>query len=317
MKRNFLLYILLSLVIPCMQAYNVSGKICDAQGEPLISASVRLLAAKDSTVVKGVVSDANGRFSFPNIKNGRFIVEASYVGYDNQYKNVTVQDKNVPVGTITMNENSIMLKETTVIGIKTPITVKEDTVEFNADSYKTKPNAVVEDLLKRLPGVEVDSEGKITANGKSVTKILVDGKEFFADDPTVASRNLPVDMVDRLQVVDRKSDLARITGVDDGEEETVINLTVKKGMKNGWVGNVEAGYGTDDRYKASFNVNRFWNNNQITFLGATNNVNDLGFSDGTSGRFRRFGGSNGITTSQAFGVNFNIGKDEKFRIGGK
>ena len=316
MKRNFLLYILLSLVIPCMQAYNVSGKICDAQGEPLISASVRLLAAKDSTVVKGVVSDANGRFSFPNIKNGRFIVEASYVGYDNQYKNVTVQDKNVPVGTITMNENSIMLKETTVIGIKTPITVKEDTVEFNADSYKTKPNAVVEDLLKRLPGVEVDSEGKITANGKSVTKILVDGKEFFADDPTVASRNLPVDMVDRLQVVDRKSDLARITGVDDGEEETVINLTVKKGMKNGWFGNVEAGYGTDDRYKASFNVNRFWNNNQITFLGATNNVNDLGFSDGTSGRFRRFGGSNGITTSQAFGVNFNIGKDEKFRIGG-
>lgn len=104
----------------------------------------------------------------------------------------------------------------------------EDTVEFNADSYKTQPNAVVEDLLKRLPGVEVDSDGKITANGKSVSKILIDGKEFFSDDPKVASKNLPVNMVDKLQVVDRKSDLARLTGVDDGEDETVINLTVKK-----------------------------------------------------------------------------------------
>ena len=175
---------------------------------------------------------------------------------------------------------------------------------------------MVEDLLKRLPGVEVSSEGKITANGKEVTKILVDGKEFFSDDPTVASRNLPVNMVEKLQVVDRKSDLARMTGVDDGEDETVINLTVKKDMKNGWFGNVEAGYGTDDRYRGSFTVNRFWNGNQITFLGAANNINEPGFADGASGRFRRFGGSQGITDSQAFGINFNVGKEEIFRIGG-
>ncbi|MDE6157529.1 MAG: autotransporter outer membrane beta-barrel domain-containing protein, partial [Muribaculaceae bacterium] len=123
-------------------------------------------------------------------------------------------------------------------------------------------------------------------------------------------------MVEKLQVVDRKSDLARLTGVDDGEDETVINLTVKKDMKNGWFGNVEAGYGTDDRYRGTFTVNRFWDGNQITFLGAANNINEPGFADGASGRFRRFGGSQGITDSQAFGINFNVGKEEIFRVGG-
>ena len=214
-------------------AYSIRGKVADSTGEPLISASVRLLARSDSAVVKGVVSDVNGDFSFPNIKGGKYIVEASYVGFNPSYKNVDLT-ADVNAGTITLSENSIMLRETTVVGIKTPITVKEDTVEFNADSYKVAPNAVVEDLLRRLPGVEVGSDGSITANGQSVTKILIDGKEFFSDDPTVASRNLPVEMVDKLQVVQRKSDLARLTGVDDGEEETVINLTVKKDMNNGW-----------------------------------------------------------------------------------
>lgn len=316
MKRHSLILLFMLLAVAeAAWAYSIRGKVADSTGEPLISASVRLLARSDSAVVKGVVSDVNGDFSFPNIKGGKYIVEASYVGFNPSYKNVDLT-ADVNAGTITLSENSIMLRETTVVGIKTPITVKEDTVEFNADSYKVAPNAVVEDLLRRLPGVEVGSDGSITANGQSVTKILIDGKEFFSDDPTVASRNLPVEMVDKLQVVQRKSDLARLTGVDDGEEETVINLTVKKDMNNGWFGTVEAGYGTDDRYKGSFNVNRFWNGNQVTVLGALNNVNDLSFTDGTSGRFRRFGGEQGVTTSQALGVNFNVGNGEILRVGG-
>jgi hypothetical protein len=297
-------------------AYTISGHVADSEGEPLISASVRLLKAADSTVVKGVVSDNNGNFSLPNIPKGKYIVETSYIGYNSAYRNTTVAASNVAIGTITLHENAIALRETTVYGIKAPITVKEDTIEFNAEAYRTAPNAVVEDLLKRLPGVEVGSDGSITANGQTVSKILVDGKEFFSDDPTVASKNLPVDMVERLQVVNRKSDLARLTGVDDGEDETVINLTVKKGMQNGWFGTIEAGYGTDDRYKGAFNINRFWNGNQITFIGATNNVNDLSFTDGTASRFRRFGGTTGITTSQAFGVNFNVGNGDILRVGG-
>ncbi len=296
-------------------AYNITGNVVDQNGEPLVSASVRLLNANDSAMVKGTVTDSKGHFAFNNINKGKFIVEASYVGFSPEFRNVSSASK-ANLGNISLIESSILLKETTVVGIKTPITVKEDTVEFNADSFKTRPNAVVEDLLKRLPGVEVSSDGKITANGKEVTKILVDGKEFFSDDPTVASRNLPVDMVERLQVVDRKSDLARMTGVDDGEDETVINLTVKKGMQNGWFGNAEIGYGTDERYKGNFVVNRFWGGNQITFIGGANNVNDLGFTDGASGRFRRFGGTNGITESQAIGLNFNVGNEEILRVGG-
>ena len=159
------------------------------------------------------------------------------------------------------------------------------------------------ELLKKLPGVEVDSDGKITAHGK-VTKILVDGKEFFSDDPKVALKNLPATMIDKLQVVDRKSDLARLTGVDDGEEETVINLTVKPGMKNGWFGVANAGAGTDSRYAGDFNVNRFWNGNQITFLGNFNNINQLGFTDSNGSRFSSFWGNNGVNTSQSLGFEF-------------
>ena len=296
-------------------AYTISGSVSDDNGEPLMEAGIRLLAAKDSAYVKGTAADLNGKFALKDVKNGKYILETSYIGYSKTFKDVTVADKDINAGDIKLTEASHLLAETTVTAVKTPIKVMEDTIEFNADSYKTQPNAVVEDLLKRLPGVEVDSDGKITANGKEVTKILVDGKEFFADDPKVASKNLPVNMVDKLQVVDRKSDLARMTGVDDGEDETVINLTVKKGMKNGWFGNVEAGYGTDDRYQGGFNVNRFWNGNQITFIGSANNTNSMGFTDGGS-RFRRFGGDQGITKSESFGVNFNVGKEEILRVGG-
>lgn len=297
-------------------AYNVTGTVTDNQGEPLMDATVRILAAKDSSFVKGSIADLDGNFKFTGLKNGRYLAETTYIGYNKTLTPFRISGANASLDTIRVDESSIVLQEATVIGVKTPVKVMQDTIEFNADTYKTPPNAVVEDLLKRLPGVEVDSDGKITSNGKEVTKILIDGKEFFADDPKVASKNLPVNMIDKLQVVDRKSDLARLTGVDDGEDETVINLTVKKGMKNGWFGTVEGGYGTDERYQATFNINRFWGDNQITFLGSANNTNELGFTDGNGNRFRRFGGSQGLTTSQALGINFNVGNKEIFRVGG-
>lgn len=312
--RNIIVIVALAAGMAA-HAGNVIGKVIDKDQEPMPQASVSLLAVRDSSMVTGIATDNDGKFRITDVRAGKYILQASYVGYANTYKNITVGNSTLNVGEVVLDESAEMLGEVAVVGVKTPIKVMEDTVEFNTDTYKTQPNAVVEDVLKRLPGVEVDSEGKITANGKEVTKILVDGKEFFSDDPKVASKNLPVNMVDKIQVVDRKSDLARLTGVDDGEDETVINLTVKKGMKNGWFGAVDAGYGTDDRYKLTFNVNRFWNDNQITFLGNFNNINELGFADGGS-NFRRFGGSNGINTSQAFGLNFNVGNKEIFRVGG-
>ena len=314
--KRFSLLLPAAATVAAAWAYSVSGVVTDEPGEPLADATVRLLAAKDSTFVAGGVAAPDGRFSLRGVKNGSYILEATYIGYGKGYSNIRVKGADVKADTLRLSDSSIMLGEVSAVGVKTPIKVMTDTIEFNADSYKTQPNAVVEDLLKRLPGVEVDTSGKITANGKEVTKILVDGKEFFADDPKVASKNLPVNMVDKLQVVDRKSDLARLTGVDDGEDETVINLTVKKGMKNGWFGTVEAGYGTDDRYQATFNINRFWNNNQITFIGSANNTNELGFTDGNGNRFRRFGGDQGINNSQNFGVNFNVGNGDILRVGG-
>ncbi|MDE7091925.1 MAG: TonB-dependent receptor, partial [Muribaculaceae bacterium] len=315
-RRVFLLFILQLLCATTIHAYNISGSIVDQTDEPMPEAGVRILSAKDSSYVKGGAANMDGIFSITGLRSGKYIIEYTYIGYKRKLTNVEIKNTSVNVGKIILEESSITLKEAVVTAVKTPITVKEDTIEFNADSYKTQPNAVIEDLLKRLPGVEVDTDGKITSNGKEVTKILVDGKEFFSDDPKVASKNLPVNMIDKLQVVDRKSDLARLTGVDDGEDETVINLTVKKGMKNGWFGTVEGGYGTDSRYQAAFNINRFWNDNQITFLGGANNTNDMGFTDGNGNRFRRFGGDRGINTSQTFGVNFNVGNKEIFRVGG-
>lgn len=314
MKRITYFLVLLIAATLGVKAYEVTGTVVDSHNEPIIRMAVRLLNPTDSTACGGSITNDNGKFTIKKVDKGKYILETSYIGYVSAYRNIDVKG-NLNVGAITMTEDSELLRDVTVVGIQTPIRVAEDTVEFNASAYKTQPNAVVEDLLKRLPGVDVGSDGKITHNGKQISKILVDGQEFFSDDPTMASKNLPADMIDKLQVVDRKSDLARLTGVDDGEDETVINLTVKNGMNNGWIGDIEGGYGTDGRYKGSFMLNRFANSNQFTILGAANNVNDLRFSDG-GGRFMRFGGNNGITTSQVLGINFNIGNEEVFRIGG-
>lgn len=325
LNRRFesaLLCAVIALFLSTVSAVTITGRAVDAGDKSgLAGATVKLLkAGRDSSLVKGVSTDVNGLFRISGIEQGKYVVNISYIGYKTYSKNITVakDGNNIRLGDIPVEPGSIMLKEAVVTGVKTEITVKEDTVEYNADSYKTQPNAVVEDLLKRLPGVEVGSDGKITANGKEVTKILIDGKEFFADDTKVGTKNLPVNIVDKVQVVDRKSDLARLTGVDDGEDETVINLSVKKGMNNGWFGNVSTGYGTDDRYEVNFMLNRFIDGNQYTFLGGGNNTNNMRFTNGAMSRFNRFGGNNGINTTQNVGFNFNVGsKDsEKFRAGG-
>ena len=319
---NVLLVSLCCLISLNSGATVINGVLLDSQDTTaLIEATVKLLkASKDSTMVKGTTTDINGVFNIKGVKPGHYLLRFSYLGYNDVIKHVSVGEdgRDVNIGAVTMDPNTIMLKEAVVVGVKSPITVKEDTIEFNADTYKTQANAVVEDLLKRLPGVEVGTDGKITANGKEVKKILIDGKEFFSDDPTVASKNIPAEMVNKLQVIDRKSDLARLTGVDDGDDETVINLTVKKGMNNGWFGTVNAGYGTDKRYAGNVMINHFRDGNQFTLLGGGNNTNNLGFGDGASGRFQRFGGDRGVTKSQYAGINFNIGskEDEHFRVGG-
>lgn len=322
-KRGFIalfLCIFLSAIAQSVAAqFTISGIVKDKNDNlPLPQVSIRLLSAKDSTFVTGISSKDNGTFSLKVPKAGNYIAAFSFLGYRTAYEPVQLS-KGQPrrnLGDVLLGSNDVLLQEAVVVGKAPEVVVKEDTVEFNADSYKTQPNSVVEDLLKKLPGVEVDSEGKITHAGKEITKILVDGKEFFSDDPKVATKNLPVDIIEKLQVVDRKSDLARLTGVDDGEEETVINLTIKEGMKHGWFGNVTGGYGLNGRYEAGAMLNHFFGDNQVTILAGSNNTNNMGFTDMGGSRFRRFGGMNGINTSHNVGVNFNVGKGDAFRVGG-
>lgn len=307
---------LLALIAFNASGADITGSVADNLGEPVINATLRLLRP-DSTFIRGKVTDFNGHFSFADVKPGKYILQTDYTGFAPYDTDVQIDSasQRINLGTISLSEKSLMLGQVEVVAVKTQVKVKGDTIEYNADSYQTRPNAVVEDLIKRLPGVEISSDGKITAHGREVTKILLDGKEFFGDDPTVASKNLPVDIVDKLQIVERKSDQARLTGVDDGEDETVINLSIKKGKNNGWTGNVEAGYGTDSRYKGAFTVNRFWDGNQLTILGNANNINDIGFND-SGARWRRRSDDNGISESQSLGLNFNVGNKEILRVGG-
>jgi hypothetical protein len=283
---------------------------------PVEQATIRLLNVTDSMLINGVVTSRNGSFSIKNIAAGTYLLAVTFVGYEPYYQPLQITGRNNPVnvGEIELRNDAIALGEAVVIGKAAEVVVRNDTIEYNADSYKVTEGSVLEDLLKKMPGVEVSSEGTITVNGKQVKRIMVDGKEFFSDDPNVASKNLPADMIDKLQVVDRKSDMTRMTGFDDGEEETIINLTVKPGMKQGWFGNAFAGYGSRERYEGNAMINRFMNNDQVTLMGGLNNTNNMGFSDlastmfqgggGGAGGFRFSGGGSGITSSGNTGLNF-------------
>jgi hypothetical protein len=309
---------------------NVTGSVVEQGSDtPIEQATVRLLNVKDSAMVRGVVSARNGSFTLKNVKKGSYLLHITFIGYDPLYQPLQITGKKNPVnvGKLELSDGAIELGEAVVIGKAPEVTVRNDTVEYNADSYKVTEGSVLEDLLKKMPGVEVDSEGKITVNGKEVKKVMVDGKEFFSDDPKVASKNLPAKMIDKLQVLDKKSDMAQMTGFDDGEEKTVINLTVKPGMKQGWFGNAYGGYGSKDRYEGNAMVNRFVNNDQITFMGGANNTNNMGFSDlastmfsgmgGGGGRRGGFGAGSGITSSGNAGLNFSKEfKPDKLTLGG-
>ena len=293
---------------------------------PVEQATVKLLQPKDSALITGSVSLTDGTFVLKNVKKGSYLINVSFVGYTSTYKAVSIDGKTaaVDLGTFMLQPESYELTETVITAKAPEMVMRNDTMEYSADSYKVEEGAALEELFKKMPGVEVDSDGKITVNGKEITKIMVDGKEFFSNDPKVASKNLPAKMIDKLQVLDKKSDMAKMTGFDDGEEETVINLTVKPGMKQGWFGNTYAGYGSKDRYEGNAMINRFIGNDQITLMGGANNTNNMGFSDMASnmfsgmigGRGRGMNAGSGITSSGNAGLNFSKEFAPKTILGG-
>ena len=320
-----ILFFVFFFTLPAFSQSNItlSGILVDkANHEPIFSGTVQLLRARDSVYVDGAISNDKGAFTLQNLKASNYILKVTYVGYLTLFKNVSLSG-NVPVslGEIPLETNDVLLKEAVVEGKRPEITVKNDTLEYDAASYKAGgDDAVVEDLLKKLPGVEVDKDGKVTAQGKSVNKMFVNGKEFFRDDPQVATKNIPADVVDKVQVYDRKSDMAQMTGFDTGDEETVINLTVRSNMMQGTIGTVQTGVGRDvqndkdTRYSESAFVRHQQGSDSYTGIVRLNNNNNMGGADimgagGSGGGGRGGGGGNpsGITQSQNY--MFSINKD--------
>ena len=289
----------------------------EASKAPVESAAVRLLKASDSSFVKGAGSNSKGEFSVSGVSAGRYILHISLLGYKDIYRPIVVSSSQTATeaGRILLSPGEEELQEAVVTGKASEVLVNNDTVEYNAASFKTPANSVIEDLLKRFPGAEVDKDGKITVNGKEVKKILVEGKEFFSDDPKVASKNIPAEMVKTVQVFERRTDMARMTGFDDGEEETVINLIAYEGMKKGLMINVMAGAGHDTpkdgdtRYEATGMMNQMSDADRYTLMVGTNNTNNMGASDLGGQRFggmrgmRRGSGGINESTEFAFGMN--------------
>ncbi|WP_455587401.1 TonB-dependent receptor [Bacteroides sp.] len=294
----------------------VSGRVIEEDTkEPVEMATVQLLHLPDSAQAAGITTQKQGAFTLPKVKAGKYILKISYIGFVTQNIPLQLSDKapEKNVGTIALQPDAVMLSEAVITAEAPQVTVVEDTLMYNSSAYRTPEGAMLEELVKKLPGAEIDEDGNVKINGKDVKKIMVDGKEFFGGDVKTGLKNLPVNMIDKLKTYDKKSDLARITGIDDGEEETVLDLKVKKGMNQGWFGNADVAAGTEKRYSGNLMLNRFVDKTQVSLIGGANNVNDQGFSGGGGGpRWRR---NDGLNATKTVGINFAT-ENSKLETGG-
>ena len=343
MRRLAYIVCLLWISINLMAQYEISGKVVSAtDGAILEMATIRLFryAGTDSVLVQGAQTGMDGTFSLKAISNGEYTLYVSNVGFREQKQSVRINGKDYSAGTIRLTEDVQALKEVQVQGHAAEMTVKGDTIEYNTAAYKVSENAMVEDLLKKMNGVTVDKEGNVTVNGENITAVRIDGKKFFGNDVQSATKNIPADMIDKVQVIDEKSDMAKLTGFDDDEGEKIINLTLKKNRKRGVFGKYTGGLGADmvtdnggwfdygnPAYGATdlertrhffendfrYNVNLFTNillgESQTTIIGGANNTNEVRMGRGRRG----FGqdANSGITWSESLGINTNIDLNSK------
>lgn len=292
----------------------IKGKVVENEsGEALVSTTVKLLKA-DSTLAAGVLTGVDGSFSVKAPADGKYILRITCVGFKNYTKNITIDNgKDVSLGNISLKADAIMLEGATITKQVAKVTLKEDTFVYNAAAYRTPEGSVVEELVKRLPGAQVSDDGKITINGKEVKKILVDGKEFMTGDTKTAMKNLPTSIVERVKAYDEKSDLARMSGIDDGNEQTVLDFGIKRGMNKGFFTNNDVAVGTEDRYAARLMAAKMDSKLRLMAMGNANNVSDKGFPGG-GGRFG--GGRNGLNASKMVGVNMNYEEKGKLKLDG-
>jgi len=317
MKNIFVSTIFILVSFSLSAQYSISARIIDENTKEAVDfAGVRLLNAKDTTYAGGAQTDLDGNFVISNVKVGDYILQISFLGYEEKRQKVSVKSADVTLPDIKMAQNALMLNEVVVEGTAVQMMVRGDTIEYNANAFKTEESSVVEDLLKKLPGVEVDKEGKITVNGEKITKIKVDGEKFFDGDIEMATKNLPADLIEKIQVLDQKISPSDFTGYEDSDTERIINLTLKPNKKKGTFGNVTAGAGADIdenfRYDGNAFLNFMQNKSQTAVTGGANNVNTARNSRGRGS----WGVGNGITATQNLGVNNNTTLDKNKKIGG-
>ncbi len=308
----------------------VKVKLVDSLTQSPVEFASVYLSADGS--VKGALysmTDTQGYAEITKVRKGKYIFKAELMGYKVKSLNVDMKGGTLDLGTILLQQDVTSLEQVVVSAVGNPIVVKKDTIEYSATAIKTTDNDMLEDLIKKLPGFEIDTDGTITANGETINKIYIDGKEFFLDDPQLASKNIPAKIVNKVKLVEKKSEQAEFTGIDDGEEETVLDLSIKPGMMQGWFGNLSGGGGMDmiknaeSEYDARFQgagmIGRFTENSQVSIILNANNTNNRGFQDmagemmsamrssgGGGGMGAMFGGGNsGITTSWMGGANIN------------
>ncbi len=335
LKKSFSIFVLLfAAVAAAAQNFPVKAQLQDADsGEPVGFATVSLTPEGASKASKYTLSDGEGHVTIEKVHPGKYMVKAELLGYKTWSVDMDLHKDNADLGVIKLALDSQVLDAAGVTAVGNPIEIKKDTIVYNASSFKTTENDMLVDLLKKLPGIEVSEDGSITSNGETINKITIDGKTFFLDDPQLASNNLPAKIIEKVKVVKKKSEQAEFTGIDDGEEETVIDLNVKKGMMKGLFGNVMAGGGHDLpstmkqkeygdwRWQGAAMIGRFTDKSQISFIANGNNTNNRGFNDlsrsmmssmrggsggGGGGMGRGQGGwgtGNGISTTWMGGLN--------------
>jgi hypothetical protein len=278
MRRIVILFILLSFSISNVlfsQSQPIKGIVINPQNESLEYVSVALLNPKDSTLINYTITDSKGFFQITENAKGSLLLQLSLLGYKSYFKTLLYENDVIDLKTITLEEEYSSLDEVMISAV-IPIQIKKDTIAFNASSFKVNHDDTIEELLKKLPGVELDSDGKIIAQGNEVTKIFVDGKEFFGGDPSIVLKNLSADAVAKIEVIDKQSDESELTGINDGNKEVVINFSLKKTKTNRGFGKVSAGMGLDSKYFSNLNYNKFSSKTQLSVIGKFNNINVTG-----------------------------------------
>ena len=301
------------MAVVALAQRSFTGMIVDDAQDPIPQTTVKLLKT-DSTLVKGALTDMEGKFKI-NAQAGDYILQVTCVGFKAYTKRVKMAGSDVALGTIDMEPDAVMLKGTTVTGHAAKVTLKADTFIYNAAAFRTPEGSVVEELVRRLPGAEVSDDGSVKINGKQVKKILVDGKEFMTGDTKTAMKNLPTNIIDRIKAYDKQSDMARVSGIEDGEEETVLDFGIKAGMNKGVMVNADVSAGTKSRYAGRLFGGVMKDDMKVFLMTNANNTNDMGFPGGGGGG--RFGaGRQGLNAMKMAGVNLNYEKTNVLTVDG-